>query len=355
MRSGIRFAPGVRTVSTVALALLLAACSAPAAPAPATSNKAGSTPAAAPADAINLRLAVNNGPNTTKGKQELEITNRIKEKSGGKLNVEIFWEGALGGERAAMEAALNKSAEMGLSSSSNFSALVKDWTAIDLPFLVTGYDGLASFLNSDALKELESAAESKGFKIVGYIPEGFRHIFTTKKEIKTPADLKGVKLRTTFSPIEAAYITAFGGNPTPVDWAETYLALKQGTVEGYTVAYSSVVQFKMNDAVKYVAEVGVVPIISIVAMNLEVYNGLSPDLQKAIIEAGKEATAVNLKLDQESDGEFKSILTKEGVKVFTPTAEDLKPWRELSPQVYDKFKDQVRPDWLAKARASQKQ
>ncbi|MFN8164496.1 MAG: TRAP transporter substrate-binding protein [Solirubrobacterales bacterium] len=342
-------------------ALLLSACAPAAAPPASGGQPAGGQPAAGQsaakpaAAAMNFRWAVNNGQNTGKGRQEQELADAIKKKTDGKVNVEIFWEGALGAERTAIEGVGNKSVEMGVASSSNFSSIVKAWTALDLPFmLVGGYEGLTKLLPSPAMKDLEEASEKAGFKIVGYCFDGFRHLFTTKKEVKTPADLKGVKLRTTPSPIEAAYVSAFGGNPTVVDWGETYLALKQGTVDGYFVAYSSVVQFKMNDAIKYANELSVVPIISPVAMNLEYFNSLPADVQKAILDAGKETAPLNLKRDQTDNEAFKKTLLDEGVKVTIPTKDDVKPWKDLSPQVYDKFQDVASKEWIAKVDASQK-
>ncbi|MBI4506661.1 MAG: TRAP transporter substrate-binding protein [Chloroflexi bacterium] len=328
---------------------------APANPAP-SGQSAPATVAKATQGEYHFKFAVNNAQNTSRGRQELNIGNLITQKTNGKATVEVFWEGALGAERTAIEGVGNRSVEIGIASSSNTSSIIRPWTALDMPFLVGGgADGLRKFLNSsEPLRDLEKKSEEAGYKVIGYVFEGWRHLITTKRLIKTPDEMKGIKLRTTPSPIEAAYVQAFGGNPTVVDWSETYLALKQGIVEGYHVAYSSVVQFKMNDAVCCVNETEVVPIISLVAMNNEHFKALPADMQQAIMAAKAEALALNFTEDIRAEGEFKKTLEQDfKVVTYRPSADEHKQWRDTVGGVYQKFADIVSKDWVDKARAAQ--
>lgn len=303
---------------------------------------------------FHMKFAVNNAEKTSKGTQEKTIADLIRKKSNGRVSVEIFWEGALGQEQTAIEAVGNRSVEMAIASTSNYSSIVRPWTAMDLPFLIiNGYDGWQKLIRGEAYKELEAVSEKQGFKNVGYVIEGFRNLYTTKRQIKTPGEMRGIKLRTTPSPIEAAYVGAFGGSPTVVAWPETYLALKQGIVEGYHVAYSSVVQFKMSDAIKYATETEVVPIISVVVMNNEHFKALPADVQQAIMAAKAESTALNFAEDIRAEGEFKKTLEQDfKVVTYRPSADEHKQWRDTVGGVYQKFADIVSSEWVAKAQSA---
>lgn len=314
--------------------------------------------AAAPvqsAAAVTWKMAVNNSPQTNKGEQERVLADLINKKTNGKIKVEIFYDGAIGAERTAMEGTLQKAVQIGLASSANYSAIVPMFAALDLPFLIpNGVDGVAKFMNGPAIKDLQAASEKVGLKTFSFQWEGHRHLWTTKKEVKTPADLKGLKLRTTPSKLEGGYVTGFGANPSVVDFGETYLALKQGVVDGLFIAYSSIVQYKMTDAVRYINEMAVVPIIANYAMNLEEFNKLPAELQQQVLDAGNEATTQAIELGKKADLEFKETVKKEGIKVFEPTAADLKAWMDLAPAVYEKFPEVASKEWMAKAQASAK-
>ncbi len=341
------------------LVLMAVGCSSSPAPAPTQpAAKSGATaqPAAKSAAPVVWKWATNTSENSAKGDMQKTWKKVIEEKTKGQVQVEIYWEGALGAEQKAHEAVLQKAVQMGLASNSNTAAIVPRWSALDMPFLITGgYDGLRKFMaGSPGLKELEADTEKKGLKVVAYLQEGFRHLFTTKKQVKVPADAKGLKLRTTPSALEAGYVAAFGSNPSVVDWGEIYLALKQGTVDGYNVAYSSVNNFKHTDALKYCLEYSIVPIVSVITMNLEHYNSLTPELRQAMVDAYTEGNKQVMEMSQRDDEVHKAALEKGGVTFYTPTAAELKQWQDLVGPVYEKNLNVAPVDWVDKVRTSLK-
>jgi TRAP-type transport system periplasmic protein len=288
--------------------------------------------------AQTLRFAVNNGENTDRGAHQKELAKLIDQYTGGRYKVRIFWEGALGAERTSLEAVRNKAVEIGIASSSNTAGVIPEFAALDLPFLVQGgWDGLPKLMESQPMADLGKAAEARGYKLIGWVPEGFRQLMMTRAAVKTPSDLKGKKLRSTASPIEAEYDRAFGALPTAIDWSETYLALKQGAVDGYFVAYSSVVQYKMTDAIKQATQLSIVPIMAPQFMNLEYYNGLPADVQAAILKAGKDAFAARTPITMQADKVFRKTMEDAGIKVYEPTAAEFEQWRTAAKAVYTKF------------------
>jgi TRAP-type C4-dicarboxylate transport system substrate-binding protein len=285
-----------------------------------------------------LRFAVNNGENTDRGAHQKELAKLIEQYTGGRYKVRIFWEGALGGERTSLEAVRNKAVELGIASSSNTAGLIPEFSALDLPFLVPGgWDGLQKVMDSQPMADLGKAAEARGFKLIGWVPEGFRQLMMTRASVKTPADLKGRKLRTTASPIEADYNNAFGALATAVDFSETYLALKQGTVDGLFIAYSSIVSYKMVDAIKQSTQLSIVPIMAPEFMNLEYFNSLPADVQAAILKAGKDAYKARTPATIQAEKGFRKTMEDAGIKVYEPTPAEYEQWRTAAKPVYAKY------------------
>ena len=285
-----------------------------------------------------LRFAVNNGENTDRGAHQKELAKLIEQYTGGRYKVRIFWEGALGGERTSLEAVRNKAVELGIASSSNTAGLMPEFSALDLPFLVPGgWDGLPKVMDSQPMADLGKAAEARGFKLIGWVPEGFRQLMMTRAPVKTPADLKGRKLRSTASPIEADYNNAFGALATAIDFSETYLALKQGTVDGLFIAYSSIVSYKMVDAIQQSTQLSIVPIMAPEFMNLEYFNALPADVQAAILKAGKDAYTARTPATIQAEKGFKKTMEDAGIKVYVPTPAEYEQWRTAAKPVYAKY------------------
>lgn len=298
-----------------------------------TCNAQSSTPAV-----TTLRFAVNNGENTDRGAHQKELAKLIEQYTGGRYKVRIFWEGSLGGERTSLEAVRSKAVELGIASSSNTAGLIPEFGALDLPFLVPGgWDGLQKVMDSQPMADLSKAAEARGFKLIGWVPEGFRQLMMTRAPVKTPADLKGKKLRSTASPIEADYNNAFGALATAIDFSETYMALKQGTVDGLFIAYSSIVSYKMIDAIQQSTQLSIVPIMAPEFMNLEYFKALPADVQAAIMKAGKDAYANRTPATILAEGAFRKTMQDAGIKVYVPTAAEYEQWRTAAKPVYAKY------------------
>ena len=256
---------------------------------------------------------------------------------------------------AALQVVQNRGAEMAISSSSNFSAMQPSWMLLDMPFLTRGREGYYRLLDSpfwgDIVKQTEKDTKLK-FMFAVY--DGMRNLVTTKKQVKTPAELKGLKLRTTNSPIEVAYVKAFGANPSPVDWGETYLALKQGLVDGYFIGFTTIINFKQEDAVKYGTELNVVPIYVPAFINADFFNSMPADVQKGVLEAAREADLAARRQDESDMKTAKDKLEKGGFVAYTPSAQEMETWRSLANPVYDEFKGKLPEGLIQKALDAQK-
>lgn len=345
-------------IGTLAVA---SACSSSPAPSPtaAERSKAAATalpaaPTAAPATSkdtqakdskpIIIRLSVDNPDGLPRSDMEKRFADLVKQKTNGKAEVQIFWSGSLGGvQTAAIQVVQNKGAEAAIVSSSNFAAMQPSWMLLDLPFLTKGRAGYYKLLDSPVFDRLRQQTEKEAnLSYLFTVYDGYRSLLTSKKQVKSPADLKGLKLRTTNSPIEVAYVKAFGASPSPIDWGETYLALKQGLVDGYFIGYTTVINFKQEDASKYACDLNVVPINVPAFINTDFLNALPGDIKKAVLEAGREADLANRKQDEKDlETAQQKLVDTQGLVVYKPSESEMETWRKLALPVYDEFKTKL--------------
>ena len=303
---------------------------------------------------IVLRMTVDNPPNTPRAKAEENFANLVDKMSNGRMKVQIFWSGALGGvQRSALDTMRAGGAEIAAISTSNFSAVDRTWALFDLPFLFDGPAGLYKYLDgSEFAKFKQETARKDNVHYVFAWYDNWRHLVTTKRPIHTPEQMQGVKLRTTGSPIETAYDTAFGAKPTSVDWSETYLALKNGLVDGYFIGYTTITNFKHDDAVKYGTTLNVVPIVVCMFMSESFYQKLPKDLQEVVDRAGHEADLAARKIDAENAGASIEQLKKEGFVIYDPTPAEKAQWVAKAKPVYTQFESSFPPGLVAKVRAA---
>jgi TRAP-type C4-dicarboxylate transport system substrate-binding protein len=288
---------------------------------------------------IILRLTVDNPPGTPRAKAEEFFADSVDKMSGGRMKVQIFWSGSLGGvQRSAVDTVRAGGAEIAAISTSNFSALDRSWAMFDLPFLFDGPNSLYKYLDGQEFSQLvNTTAKKDGLRYLFSWYDNWRHLVTTKRPVHTPEQVDGVKLRATGSAIETAYAKAFGAKPTVVDWSETYLALKNGLVDGYFIGYTTVVNFKQDDAVKYGTTLNVVPIVVCMLLNENFYNKLPADLQEVVVKAGHAADLESRRLDAENASVSLEQLKKEGFVAYDPTPAEKAQWVEKVKPVYAQF------------------
>jgi TRAP-type C4-dicarboxylate transport system substrate-binding protein len=314
-------------------------------------------PAAAADNPIVIRMTVDNPPGTPRAVGEERFANLVDKESSGRMKVQIFWSGSLGGtQMAALDTVRAGGAEIAAVSTSNFSSMDRTWALFDLPFLFDGPTGLYKYMDSAEFAALaRNTAQRDGVHYVFSWFDNWRQLVTTKQPIHTPDQMRGIKLRTTGSAIETAYDTAFGAKPTSVDWGETYLALKNGLVDGYFIGYTTITNFKQDDAVKYGTTLNVCPIVVPLFMNETFYQKLPPDLRKVIDEAGRQAELANRKADQANDTASRATLKSEGMVIYEPTPSEKALWVAKAKPVYAQFDSTFPPGMIAKIQSTELQ
>ena len=209
---------------------------------------------------------------------------------------------------------------------------------LNLPFLFENEEQAFAVLDGDCGHELEAAAEAKGFKILCWMDNGFRDISNSVKPITGPKDLKGLKIRVPESQVFIKTFETLGAIPTPMAVSEVFTAMQLKTVDGQENPTSIFINSKYNEVNSYYSVTHHIFTAEPLTMNLDKFNSLSPDDQKAVLDAAREAA-----VDQRKtaiDAAAAELQQIEEVGVSVNTIEDMSAFKAAVQPVYDTFENQ---------------
>jgi len=298
---------------------------------------------------INLRLASPSptGSNMVRGYEKfVEI---VEEKSGGKVKIKLFSNAVLGSDRATLEAAQSGTLDMASCSSPNMASFAREYMIFDLPFVTYPeyQKNLYAALDSGELgKRLETVAEGIGLKTIMYSEYGYRKYVSAKKPLNSIADLKGLKVRTTDSPIEVAVAKALGMSPAPIAWGEVYTALQQGTVDAEGNNYEHLVNAKHIEVLKYAMDSNHNYSMHLLMMNKQRFDELPAAVQKLLMESAREALDWQRAITVEHEAKAEKAMLDAGITIHRLTDEQRAELVKATRVVWDEFKNELNPEML---------
>ena len=241
----------------------------------------------------------------------------IETATNGQYKVEQFANSALGGEREVIEGLQIGTIDMAIVSTGATLNFVPETGVFDIPFLLRDLDHARKVLDSKIGQDMLAKFPDRGIVALAWGEQGFRHLTNNVRPVKTPADAKGLKIRTTENPIHIAAFRAIGILPTPMAWPEVATALQQGTIDGQENPLSVITSAKLSQIQKHLSLTGHVYGPALVLMSASVYDGLS-DEDKAKFKAAGKASAQAMR-DYVDDIEKTGVaqLRKEGMEVTT--------------------------------------
>lgn len=310
-------------------------------------------PAAMAADKVmKCGIVTNKDRSLTKGL--VEFGKILEKETGGSLKVQVFSDGVLGGDRQTLEGLQMGTIHCTSVSTGPIAAFVPQFDVFDLPFLFK--DKATAFKVADGPigQELLDKLPAVGMIGFNYWENGFRHLTNNKREVKTAADIKGLKIRTLESKIHVDTWKQLGANPTPMSFSQLYTALEQGVVDGQENPFGNVVANKFNEVQKYLTTTGHVYNASPFLVSKKFYDGLTDKEKEAVKKAAKEAQAFQRAANDKEDQDSVAELTKRGMKITALNpGEQQKIVAELKP-VYDKYSETLGKDLVNRLLAAVK-
>jgi len=260
----------------------------------------------------------------------------LKQYSGGSITVDVFPASQIASGAKAIEYVQAGTLDIALESTMAFSNFVKGIGVLDLPFLFSNKQQAFKVIDGPAGKKLNEIAESKGFKVLGWWDNGFRSITSTKGPVEKPSDLVGLKIRTPESKVFLTTFQTLGAIPTPMAVSEVFSALQLGTVDAAENSDSNNIKNKFIEVCPYYSATKHIYTFEPLIMSLDKFNSFSPEQQKAILKAAKEAgdfqRSTSLALDETN---MKTVRAADGVKLNI--VEDVSEFQAACEPVYKAF------------------
>jgi TRAP-type transport system periplasmic protein len=280
----------------------------------------------------------------------------VKERTSGRINMKVYPGAQLvGGDQTKEFTAMRQGViDMAVGSTINWSPQVAELNLFSLPFLMPNHEAIDAITQGEPGKKLFDVVAAKDVVPLAWGENGFRELSNSKRPVRKPEDLKGLKIRVVGSPLYNETFTALGANPTQMSWADAQPALSTGAVDGqenplaiFTVSKLPTVGQKNLTLWGYVAD----PLIF--AVNEQVWSSFTPEDQKilreAAVEAGKYSREIARKGITESDPAILKEIEGQGVQVVRLSDAELKAFQEATKPVYDKWKARIGADLVASA------
>ena len=304
------------------------------------------TPAQTYKAEYKLSLVV--GPAFPWGKGGEIWANLVKERTQGRINIKLYPGVSLiqGDQTREFSAIRQGVIDMAVGSTINWSPQVKELNLFSLPFLMPDYAAADALTQGDVGKDIFKTLEKAGVVPLAWGENGYREISNSKLAIKTPADMKGLKIRVVGSPLFLDTFTALGANPTQMSFADAQPALATGAVDGQENPMSIFTAAKLhNSAQKYITMWGYVNDPLIFVVNKEVWMSWTEVdrtiVRQAAVDAGKQEVVIARKGLSEADRPLLKEVAALGVTVTQLTATERAAFVTATRPVYDKWKNQI--------------
>ena len=287
------------------------------------------------------------------------LKSEVERLSGGKIKVEIYPNGQLADQRSSCEQVRKGTIEaVNISSGVLASLYFEKLGIVDMPFTFSSREvatRLFDINNPFTRKLVEECVEKTGIRILNLLPFGFRQLTNDVRPIKTPDDMKGLKIRTMEIVPHMKLIESLGATPTPIPFLELYTSLQTKVVDGQENPFANIIAQKFYQVQKYVTLTGHLLGVGATLINEEWFQSLPDDLKLALIEGERVAQSTyngyGALLGSTGLEEVKSL----GMEVYAPTPEEMAMFREKAvPYVKGWMEEELGADFVAEYLAAVK-
>jgi TRAP-type transport system periplasmic protein len=294
------------------------------------------------------KMSIVVGPTTSWGMGGAKFAELVKERTGGRINIKVYYSGQLYAGKQTNEFLLLKQgvADFALGSTINWSPAVKELNLFSLPFFFNGsYKALDAVERGEVGKRIFKILDEKGVHAMGWGENGFREITNSKRAIQKPADLNGLKIRVVGSPIFIDVFKALGANPVSMNWGEALSAFQAGTVDGQENPVTGIIiPYKLWQVNKFCTFWNYVidPLILVASKEtLKTFDAKDREIiRMAAVEAAdwqKKAAREGL----EGSNASLNMLRQNGMDVYVLTPTDVKAFKDKVRPVYDKWVPEI--------------
>ncbi|KUM44596.1 DctP family TRAP transporter solute-binding subunit [Pseudomonas sp. EpS/L25] len=304
------------------------------------------------ADPVVIKFAHVVNDDTPKGRGALQFQKLVQERLGGQVKIEVYPNSTLVGDADELEALKANKVQLLAPSVSKLNGLAKGLQVYDLPYLFDNLEAVKRFQRRDKSRELLGSLVAHGITGLGYWNNGGRQLSATR-DIRTPADLKGLAFRVESSDVLAAYFQQLGAQAVKLPFAQVYGALQSGKVQGAENPWSNLLGQKLNTVQPYIVEDNHSFLTYMVITNTNFWNGLpfgiraelEAILDEVTLSVNRDAEAINAKARER-------VVAANTSKILVQTPAEREAWRAAVAPLIKRYESEVGSDVLRAAEAT---
>lgn len=297
--------------------------------------------------AEEIILAHGNPPGNPRSQGAVMFAELLKACTKGNMTVNVADSATMGDDVELLTSTAAGVIQLTANSQGAMGQIVPEINAIGLPFLFADSPTAWRVLDGDVGVVLDEKAQAAGLKILAFWDNGIRHVSHLSKSIKTPEDLKGVKIRTPPDDMTIAIFNAFGANPAPLAWSELPSALQSGVFEAQENPLANIYSAKLHEITKFISLTGHKYEASPLVANLGWYNGLSPENKACVDTAATGAKWYQRGLSFTASSSLVEPMKAEGATVTE--VDNRQAFIDATKAVYDEYAATM-PDLVSKLR-----
>jgi tripartite ATP-independent transporter DctP family solute receptor len=265
-----------------------------------------------------------------------KMTECLATKSGGKMKLQAFWGGALGGDLQATQALRSGTQEMVITSSSPLVGILPDLGVFDLPFLFANSAEADKILDGEFGKYMSDKLPAVGLVNLAYWENGFRNLTNSRKPVEKLEDFQGIKLRVMQNNVFLDTFKTLGTNAVPMAFQEVFAALETKAIDGQENPFVTIDTSKFHEVQKYLSITNHAYTPFLVLYSKQLFDGLSADEQKALRDCAVEGQAEQRKVSRALSDKSLAALKEKGMTIITFSEAEQKRLRDAVKPVYER-------------------
>lgn len=256
----------------------------------------------APSEKFTLKLAHVAEPENPYALGAAKFAELVNERTNGNVTIKIFPSSQLGNQQKLIESLVFGSIDFAMTTTAVLGQFEPNLMVFGYPYMFENRDHAYKTLDSIGL-DVAGNLENKGIKMLGFFENGIRHMINNKIAVKTPEDMKGLKMRVMTTPVYVELMKSLGADPTPMSFGEVYSACSTGTVDGLEVPAVHIWQKRFFEVNKYISLTGHTYESEPLTMSMKTWKKLPAEYQEIILTSANDALDYSRQLsrDQESD------------------------------------------------------
>lgn len=259
-----------------------------------------------------------------------KLKKRIESESGGQIKIKVYPGGQMGGENEILQQVIRGKLQGAGLTAGALANTIKEINVLEIPYLFSGFKQADCILDNHVLEDYKALFEAKGLIFVTWAENGYRSIGTKSKLIKTPDDMKGIKIRIQESPVHIAYWKQMGVSGIPIAIPEVLPSLQTGVVDGFDNTPLFTLAAEWQTAIKHFSLTRHIYQPAAIVYSKKFWDELNDDQKKTLMGEGNALAPSARQAVRAIEKNMINTLEKGGVEVYTPSAADLSGFKSAA-------------------------